>query len=72
MTHKIILLDNTAPAQADRLRALLPPGFELHHGTARGEAHLKEIIRDADFAISALVAVTADILRAGSRLMLLH
>ena len=72
MTHKIVLLDNTAPAQADRLRAMLPDGFELSHGTARGEEHLKEIIRDADFAISAQVAVTEDILRAGTRLRLLH
>ncbi len=72
MTHKIVLLDNTAPAQADRLRKLLPSGFELSHATARGEEHLKGIIRDADFAISAQVAVTGDILRAGSQLKLLH
>lgn len=72
MTHKIVLLDNTAPAQADRLRALLPAGFTLSHGTARGEDHLQEIISDADFAISAQVAVTRDTLRAGRRLKLLH
>ncbi|MFY0611823.1 MAG: 2-hydroxyacid dehydrogenase [Hyphomicrobiaceae bacterium] len=72
MTKKIVLLDNTAPAQAERLRALLPTGFELSHGTARGEDHLKEIIREADFAISAQVAVTGDVLRAAPQLKLLH
>ena len=72
MPHKIVLLDNTAPAQAERLRALMPSGFELSHGTARGEDHLKDIIRHADFAISAQVAVTGDILRAAPRLKLLH
>ncbi len=72
MTHKIVLLDNTATAQADRLRALLPPGFDLSHATTRGEAHLKEIISDADFAISAQVAVTDELLSAGPRLKLLH
>ena len=72
MPHKIVLLDNTAAAQAERLRALLPSGFELSHGTARGEDHLKDIIRHADFAISAQVAVTGDILRAAPRLKLLH
>ncbi|MGI9478518.1 MAG: 2-hydroxyacid dehydrogenase [Hyphomicrobiaceae bacterium] len=72
MPHKIVLLDNTAPAQAERLRSLLPSGFELSHGTARGEDHLKDIIRHADFAISAQVAVTGEILRAAPRLKLLH
>jgi phosphoglycerate dehydrogenase-like enzyme len=72
MSQKIVLLDLTAPERADTLRALLPPGFELTHGTARGEEHLKEIIRDADFAISGQVAVSGDVLRAASKLRLLH
>lgn len=72
MTHTIVLLDLTAPERAERLRRLLPPGFTLTHGTARGEDHLKDIIRDADFAISAQVAVSGDVLRAARRLKLLH
>lgn len=72
MTHTVVLLDQTAPERAERLRKLLPPGFTLTHGTARGEDHLKDIIRDADFAISAQVAVSGDVLRAARRLKLLH
>ena len=72
MTHKIVLLDAAQPKAADRLRALLPPGFELSHGTERGDDHLKDIIRDADFAISAQVDVSGDILQAARRLKLLH
>lgn len=72
MAQKIVLLDNMATEQADRLRALLPPGFELSHATARGEEHLKAIIQQADFAISAQVAVTGELLGAAPRLKLLH
>ena len=72
MTQTIVLLDLTAPERADRLRKLLPPGFVLTHGTARGDEHMKEIIRDADFAISAQVAVSGDVLRAARSLKLLH
>ena len=72
MTHTVVLLDFTAPPRAERLRKLLPPGFVLTHGTARGDDHLKEIIRDADFAISGQVGVSGDVLRAARRLKLLH
>lgn len=72
MTHTIVLLDLTAPSRAERLRKLMPPGFTLTHGTARGEDHLKEIIRDADFAISGQVGVNGDVLRAARKLKLLH
>jgi phosphoglycerate dehydrogenase-like enzyme len=50
----------------------LPPDFVLTHGTARGDDHLKEIIRDADFAISGQVGVSADVFKAARRLKLLH
>ncbi|MDP3407717.1 2-hydroxyacid dehydrogenase [Bosea sp. (in: a-proteobacteria)] len=72
MTETICLLDMTTPARAEKLRALLPPGFVLTHGTARGDAHMKEIIAEADYAISGQVAVSGDVLRAGKRLKLLH
>jgi len=72
MAHTVVLLDLTSPERAEHLRRLLPPGFVLTHGTARGDEHLKEIIRDADFAISGQVGVGGDVLRAARRLKLLH
>jgi phosphoglycerate dehydrogenase-like enzyme len=72
MTHTVVLLDPTSPERAERLRKLLPPDFVLTHGTARGDDHLKEIIRDADFAISGQVGVSGDVLRAAKKLKLLH
>ena len=72
MTETIVVLDPLTPERADKLRALLPPGFVLTHGTARGDAHLKEIIADADYAIAGQVGVSADVLRAARRLQLLH
>lgn len=72
MTETICLLDMTTPARAEKLRALLPPGFVLTHGTARGDEHMKEIIAGADYAISGQVAVSGDVLRAARKLKLLH
>jgi D-3-phosphoglycerate dehydrogenase len=54
------------------MRALLPPGLALTHGTARGDEHMKAIIAEADYAISGQVAVSGDVLRAAKRLKLLH
>jgi phosphoglycerate dehydrogenase-like enzyme len=72
MTYTVVLLDMTSSARADRLRTFLPPGFVLTHGTERGDEHMKTIIRDADFAISGQVGVSGDVLRAATRLKLLH
>lgn len=72
MPKSIVLLDMTSPARADHLRALLPPGFVLTHGTAPGEAHMKEIIAEADYAITGQVGVSGDVLRAARKLRLLH
>lgn len=71
-TYTIVVLDPIPPSRADQLRALLPPGFSLTHGTARGDEHLKEIIADADFAIAGQVGVSGDVFRAAKRLKLLH
>jgi phosphoglycerate dehydrogenase-like enzyme len=68
----IVVLDPLAPERADKLRALLPPGFVLTHGTARGDEHLKEIIAEADYAISGQVGVSGEVLRAARKLKLLH
>src|SRR5258708_5087766 len=72
MPETIVVLDPLAPERADKLRALLPPGFVLTHGTARGDDHLKEIIAEADYAISGQVGVSGDVLRAARKLKLLH
>jgi len=72
MTEKIVVLDVIAPARADALRALLPPGMTLSHGTEPGDAHMKAIIVDADYAITGQVAVSGDVLRVAKKLKLLH
>ena len=72
MTETIVVLDAISRTVADRLRALLPDGFELTHATAPGDDHLMEIIAEADYAISGQIAVSGAVLRAGKRLKLLH
>jgi phosphoglycerate dehydrogenase-like enzyme len=72
MAEKIVVVDMLSETNAARLRALLPEGFALTHGTAPGEDHLKEILADADYAISGQLAVTGDVLRAAKKLKLLH
>ena len=72
MPETICLLDMTTPERADRLRAFLPDGFVLTHGTARGDEHMKQIIAEADYAISGQVGVSGDVLRAAKKLKLLH
>ena len=72
MTETIVVLDAISETVAERLRSLLPDGFELTHGTALGDDHLMEIIAAADYAISGQVAVSGRVLRAGKRLKLLH
>ena len=72
MPEQIVLLDVTTPERADRLRALLPPGFVLTHGTAAGDEHMKTIIADADYAITGQVGVSGAVLRAARKLRLVH
>ena len=72
MTETIVVLDAISETIADRLRALLPDGFELNHANALGDDHLMDIVAEADYAISGQVAVSGAVLRAGRRLKLLH
>jgi D-3-phosphoglycerate dehydrogenase len=72
MSETIVILDPIAAPTAERMRALLPEGFRLTHGTSREEPHLQEIIADADYAISGQIAVGGAVLRAAKRLKLLH
>ena len=72
MTEKIVVLDALAPRTAERLRGMLPPGFEMTHATERTEPHLCEILAGADYAVSGQVAVNEAMLRAARKLKLLH
>lgn len=73
MTETIVFLDMAAPERIDQImRPLVPPGFTLTHAVAHGDAHLKEIIADADYAISGQVAVSGEVLRTAKKLKLLH
>jgi phosphoglycerate dehydrogenase-like enzyme len=72
MTYRIILLDLGTEKRAQQMRALLPEGFSFDYGKGRGDAHMMEIIRNADFAIAGQVGVSADVLGAARQLKLLH
>jgi phosphoglycerate dehydrogenase-like enzyme len=72
MSETVVILDALLPERAERLRALLPPGLVLTHATATGDDHLKDIIAEADYAISGQVAVRGEVLHAARRLKLLH
>lgn len=72
MAEQIVVLDAIDGSTADRLRELLPAGFELSHASARTDEHLAELIAAADYAISGQVAVSGAVLRAAKRLKLLH
>ena len=72
MTETVVVLDPISEDSVARLRALLPPGLVLTHGTARGDDHLKEIIAEAHYAIAGQVGVSGEVLRAAPKLKLLH
>jgi D-3-phosphoglycerate dehydrogenase len=72
MTETIVVLDPITEQRADEIRAFLPPGMALTHGRERGDAHMKEIIADVEYAIAGQVAVSGDVLRAARKLKLLH
>ena len=72
MAERIVVLDDISETVAQKLRALLPEGFELDHGTAQGDDHLAEIIAEADYAITGQVGVSRDVLQAAQRLKLVH
>lgn len=72
MQSKVVLLDPTTAARAEQLRRFVPEGFIFSHGTQRGDAHMAEIIADADFAITGQVPVSGFVLQAAKKLRLLH
>jgi phosphoglycerate dehydrogenase-like enzyme len=70
--EKIIVVDPLSDLTMGRLRGLLPPGFTLECAATRGDEHMKELIADADYAISGQVGVSGPVLRAAKKLKLLH
>ena len=72
MTETIVILDPIPPATVERLQALVPAGMRLTWGSSRDAAHLEAIIADADYAVSGQIPVPGSLLRAGTKLRLLH
>lgn len=72
MTETIVVLDPIPPATVERLQKLVPAGMRLTWGISRDEAHLQSIIAEADYAISGQIPVPGSVLRAATRLRLLH
>jgi D-3-phosphoglycerate dehydrogenase len=72
MNETVVVLDPISEERAASLRALLPPGLILTHGTKRGDDHLKEIIAEAEYAIAGQVGVSSEVLRSARKLKLLH
>jgi phosphoglycerate dehydrogenase-like enzyme len=70
--QRVVVLDVLAAARVDQMRALLPPGFTLDGGVAPGDEAMQALIRKADFAITGQVPVSGEVLRAATRLKLLH
>lgn len=72
MSETIVLLDKTSQERVDEILPHVPEGMTFVYGTSEGTQYLKEIIRDADFAIAGQVAVPGEVFRAATRLKLLH
>jgi phosphoglycerate dehydrogenase-like enzyme len=68
----VVFLDPIGEASAARVRSLLPEGFAMRAATSRDAEHQKALIAEADFAVSGDIAVGEEVLRAGTRLKLLH
>jgi D-3-phosphoglycerate dehydrogenase len=69
---RVAILDVLNDSSLARFRRLLPDHYALSCARARGDDHLKDLIADADYAVSGQVAVSGDVLRAATRLKLLH
>ena len=68
----VVFLDPIGEASAARVASLLPIGFTMRTATSRDLAYQKELIAEADFAVSGDIAVGEEVLRAAGRLKLLH
>ncbi len=72
MTETIAFLDPLSETTAGKLARLLPPGFAIRRVTSHDLAERLALIAEADYAVSADVAVDAAMFRAAPRLKLLH
>jgi len=72
MAQSIVVVDPLTEKNLAKLRHYVPLGFSLSCANARGDLHLKELIADADYAISGQVGVGGDVMRAARKLKLLH
>ncbi len=72
MTETIAFLDPLSDVTVARLTALLPPGFVLSRVTSHDPGERLAVIAEAEYAISGDVAVDEAMLRAATRLKLLH
>ena len=72
MSYRIVVLDAVAARTAERMAALMPPGFTLDYAREGTEDARRTLIVDADFAISGQVPVTAGLLQAAKQLKLVH
>lgn len=72
MTETILVLDPINDGLLARLQPLMPPHMTLVRATERGDAHLCEIIADADYAITGQIGVSAAVFQAAKKLKLMH
>lgn len=72
MADAILIPELIAHGEADVMRALLLPSLVLGYATTRKDEHLCEIIKDACYAISGQMPVSARVLQSARKLKLLH
>jgi len=68
----IVVLDSLTTTTFEKLRALVPPEYELVCANERNIEHLKKLIAKADFAIAGQMDVPGELLKAAGQLKLLH
>jgi phosphoglycerate dehydrogenase-like enzyme len=72
LTQKIVVLQPIAAEMVKMMTGLVPSGFELVPITSTDTDHLKSMIADADYGVWWDIAMPAEVLRAATRLKLMH
>ena len=70
--RRIVVLDAIQTSSRKQFEALLDPGFELVVAERLDPDHLKQLITEADYAITGQTPVPRSLLAAAKRLRLLH
>ncbi len=70
--RRIVVLDAIQTSSRKQFEALLDPGFELVVAERLDPDHLKQLIIEADYAITGQTPVPRSLLAAAKRLRLLH